>query len=399
MNKTGNAILKILKYVFWIGLVLAATFLIVKGCNRKPPEKKIPPKIVKAAKAEQKDADIFIESFGNLYSPYNVDIKSQVTGQITEAHFKDGDIVKKGDTLFTIDPSQYKATLEKTEAQLIQDLANLKLNKDTLERNRKLLEKELIAQQDFEKYETNVTSTEAMVKLDNANIDLAKIDLGYCYIVSPIDGVTGKRQVDPGNIIKENDGPTLVNIKTIDPLYVDFTIPERDLDNVRNAMSKKQLKVMINIEKEIKSVDARGEVKESDDSHEGELHFIDNAVDNTTGTILLRAVVPNSDVGLWAGQFVRVRLILRKEQNAVLIPYEAMQVGQKEGVLYNYVFVVTPGNKAEQREITAGNKIDDHIIVEKGLKAGEVVVIAGQMGLRPGADVEISVPQNETKDK
>lgn len=391
MNKTGNAILKILKYVFWIGLVLAATFLIVKGCSRKPPEKKILPKIVKATKAEQRDADIFIESFGNLYSPYNVNIMSQVTGEIKEVHFKDGDIVKKGDMLFTIDPSQYKATLEKAEAQLIQDLANLKLNKDTLERNRTLLDKELISQQDFEKYETNVTSNEAMIKFDNANIDLANINLGYCYIASPIDGICGKRQVDPGNIVMANNGPTLVNIKTIDPLYVDFTIPERDLDNIRDAMSKSQLKVLITVEKEGQNSDA--------DSHEGELHFLDNSIDNTTGTILLRAVVPNSDTGLWAGQFVRVRLILRKKQNAVMIPYEAMQVGQKEGALYNYVFVVTPGNKAEQREITAGNKIDDHIIVEKGLKAGEVVVTAGQMGLRPGADVEINVPQNGTKDK
>lgn len=400
MSKTGNTLLKTVKLVFWIGIAVVIIFFIVKGCSRKPPEKKMLPKVVKAVKAEQKDTDIFIESFGNLYSPYNVNIISQVTGEIKEARFKDGDIVKKGDMLFIIDPSQYKATLDKADAQLIQDLANLKLRKDTLERNRKLLAKELISQQDFEKYETDVTSTEAMIKLDNANIDLANINLGYCYIASPIDGICGKRQVDPGNIVTANNGPTLVNIKTIDLLYVDFMIPERDLDNARNAISKGQLKVVITVEKEEKNGAAsEGTTESSANSHEGELHFLDNSIDNTTGTILLRALIPNPDTVLWAGQFVRVRLILSRKQNAVLIPYEAMQVGQKEGVLYNYLFVVTPGNKAEQREITAGNKIDDHIIVEKGLKAGEVVVTAGQMGLRPGADVEISVPQNESKNK
>ncbi|HPN66863.1 MAG TPA: efflux RND transporter periplasmic adaptor subunit, partial [Candidatus Omnitrophota bacterium] len=195
MNKIGNTLAKLIKYAVWIGLALLLTLGIVKGCSRKPPEKKMPPKIVRAVKAEAKDADISIESFGNLYSPYNVNIMSQVTGEIKEVHFKDGDIVKKGDMLFTIDPSSYKATLDKAEAQLIQDLANLKLNKDTLERNRKLLAKELISQQAFEQYETSVTASEAMIKLDNANIDLAKINLAYCYIASPTDGGCGKRQV------------------------------------------------------------------------------------------------------------------------------------------------------------------------------------------------------------
>lgn len=379
--------MKIIKYVFWIGLVLVVTLFIVKSCGRKPPEKKIPPKIVKAAKAGQQDADIFIEAFGNLYSPSDVNIKSQVTGEMKEVHFKDGDIVKKGDMLFTIDPSSYKATLDKAEAQLIQDLANLKLNKDTLERNRKLLAKELISQQNFEQYETNVTASEAMIKLDNANIDLAKINLAYCYIAAPTDGVCGKRQVDPGNIVTANNGPTLVNIKTVDPLYVDFTIPERNLDNVRDAMAKGQLKVIIAVER----------ANEEANSREGTLHFVDNSVDNTTGTILLRASVPNADTRLWSGQFVNVKLVLRVEKDAVLIPYEAVQVGQDQGVLYDYVFVVTPGNTAEIRKITSGSKVDDHIIVEKGVKAGEYVVTAGQMGLRPGAAVEISAPENGTK--
>jgi len=369
MNKIGNKLFTLFKWAIALLIIFLVVSFMVRHL-KKPAKMVIPPRSVETATAEKKDVVIFIESFGNLTSPNDVDIKSQVTGQIKEVHFREGDLVKAGDMLFTIDPSQYKAQLEKAEAALIQDLADLKLKRDTVERNRKLLEKELLSQQDFDKFQTDVTSAEAAIKTDNANIDLAKINLNYCYITSPIDGVTGKRQVDPGNIVTANTGPTLVNVKSIDPLYVDFTIPERDLDDVRLAMSEGKLKVVITLEKE-------------DGSYEGELHFLDNTVDNTTGTVLLRAVVPNHKVKLWAGQFVIVRLNLMTKRNAIVVPYEAVQIGQKG----SYLFVVTADNKAELRNVAVGNKEDDRIIIEDGLKAGERVVTVGQMGLRPGAPV------------
>lgn len=379
MNKISNRLFGLLKFAVVVLIILLVVFLISKFM-KKPVKAAILPRIVETALAEKKDVIIFIESFGNLYSPNDVDIKSQVTGQIKEVHFKEGDLVKAGDMLFTIDPSQYKAQLERAEAALIQDLAKLKLNQDTVERNRKLLEKELISQQDFDKLQTDVTSAEASVKTDNANIDLAKINLNYCYITSPIDGVTGKRQVDPGNIITANTGPTLVNVKTIDPLYVDFTIPERDLSTVRKVMSEGKLKVVITLERGSATED---DSKKGGDSYDGELHFLDNAVDNTTGTVLLRATAPNHEKKLWPGQFVTVRLHLAVKKDAVVVPYEAVQIGQQG----NYVFVVTPNKKAELRNVTAGNKEDDHIIIEDGVKAGETVVTVGQMGLRPGAPI------------
>jgi len=375
MNRISDRLFGLLKFAVVVLIIVLAVFFISK-LIKKPVKAAIPPRNVETALAEKKDVIVFIESFGNLDSPNDVDIKSQVDGQIMKAHFNEGDLVKAGDMLFTIDPSQYKAQLERAEAALIQDLANLKLNKDTVERNRKLLEKELISQQDFDKLQTDVTSSEAAVKTDNANIDLAKINLNYCYITSPIDGVTGKRQVDPGNILTANDGPTLVNVKTIDPLYVDFTIPERDLGSVRRAFSEGKLKVVLTLEKE------SGSAKDGN-SYEGELCFLDNAVDNTTGTVLLRAIVPNHDMRLWSGQFVTVRLHLAVKKNAVVVPYEAIQIGQQG----NYIFVVTPDKKAELRNVTVGVKEDDHIIIEDGIKAGETVVTVGQMGLRPGASV------------
>ncbi len=363
-------------------LLLVSTILLTQGCSGKKPQKEVPPRPVEAGVAIQKDVPIYIESFGNMYPPNDVNIISQVTGQIKEASFKDGDIVSRGDMLFTIDPAPYKADLDKAEAALSQDLADLKLAKDTLARNKKLFDKELISQQDLDQYQTNVASLEGKVKLDNAEIELARINLGYCFIHSPIDGLTGRRLVDPGNVVTENDGPTLVNIKTIDPLYMDFTVPEVELDRIRNAMSEGTLKVDLSV------------TESNDYSYSGELHFLDNAVDNSTGTVLLRAIVSNKDKALWAGQFVRVRLILYIQKDAILVPYEAVQLGQ-DGP---YLFAITPDNKADLRAVTTGNREDDHIIVEKGVSVGEKVVISGQMGLSPGVTV-IDVAQQKTREE
>jgi membrane fusion protein, multidrug efflux system len=383
MNKTSDRLFGLLKFAVVLLTIFLTVFFISKFI-KKPVKATIPPRNVETVLAEKKDVIVFMESFGNLSSPNDVDIKSQVTGQIMEVHFKEGDLVKAGDLLFTIDPSQYKAQVERAEAALIHDLANLKLNKDTVERNKKLLEKELISQQDFDKLQTEVTASEAAVKTDNANIALAKINLNYCYITSPVDGITGKRQVDPGNIVTANTGPTLVNVKTIDPLYVDFTIPERDLGNVRKVMSEGKLKVVITLEKEEKAPGSENAGTQKDgNSYEGELHFLDNAIDNTTGTVLLRAIVPNHDMKLWPGQFVKVRLHLAVKKDVVVVPYEAVQIGQQG----NYVFVVTQDKKADLRNVTVGNKEDDHIIIEDGVTAGETVVTVGQMGLKPGTPV------------
>lgn len=351
--------------------LIVSTITLIGGCSPKKAKKEMSPRPVNAGVAIQKDVPIYIESFGNMYPPNDVNIISQVTGQIKEASFKDGDIVSRGDMLFTIDPAPYKADLDKAEAALSQDLADLKLAKDTLERNKKLFDKELISQQDLDQYQTNVASLEGKVNLDNAEIELARINLGYCFIHSPIDGLTGRRLVDPGNVVTENDGPTLVNIKTIDPLYMDFTVPEVELDRIRKAMSEGTLKVELSV------------TGSNDYSYSGELHFLDNTVDNSTGTVLLRAIVPNKDKTLWAGQFVRVRLILYTQKDAILVPYEAVQLGQ-DGL---YLFAITPDNKADLRAVTAGNKEDDHIIIETGVKVGEKVVTAGHLGLSPGVTV------------
>jgi len=361
---------KLLRMVIVICIVLAG-FFFLKGLFRKKPQKEMPPRPVETAVAFSQDAPAYLDSFGNLYSLNDVNIKSQVAGQIKEINFVEGTEVKTGDLLFTIDPAPFKAELDKSRAALRQNMADLKLKKLTFERNKVLLEKQLISQQDFDKYSADLAVAEAQVRLDAANVELAKINLDYCYIRSPVDGLAGKRQVDLGNILVANDGPTLVNIKTISELYIDFTITETDLFKVREAMREGKLKV------EIYSDD------DSQKTYSGTLSMLDNVVDNNTGTFLLRAIVPNKNRELWAGQFVKVRLILGIEKNAVLVPYDAIQLGQNGA----YLFVVTADNKADLRLVKTGNRQQNNIVVEQGVKSGEKVVTSGQMGLSPGASV------------
>ena len=340
------------------------------GCFQKKEARPVPPRPVQTALATQKNVPYYIEAFGNLTPLANVDIKSQVTGKILEAHFREGQKVADGDLLFTIDPSEYKAQLDKAQAALRADEVDLKMKKDTLERNRDLATKQLVSQQDFEQYETNVDAAEAKFTLDKAELELAKINLDYCSIKSPVDGIIGKRLVDPGNIIMANNGPALANVKAINTLYVDFTVTDRQLQEIRSAMAAGVLKV---------------EVRVPDDgkSYAGELKLIENSIDNTTGTISLRAIVSNEGNALWAGQFVYVKLILGIQKDAILIPYAAAQLGQQG----TFAFVVTPENQADLRILQTGSRQGDDIVVEKGIKKGERVVTVGQMGLSPGAVV------------
>jgi len=362
------------KLVCWKLFYILIAFLIVmplQGCHSKPKQTQTPSRPVKTAKAMAKDTPIYIESFGTLAAINNVDIKAQVTGKIIEVHFKEGDKVSVGDLLFVIDPREYKADLEKVQAILAEDMADLKLKRDTLDRNQKLFEQDLLSKQGFEQCETDLASVESKVQLDTANVELAKINLDYCYIKSPIAGITGKKQVDAGNIVTANTGPTLLNIKTIDPCDLDFTIIESELPALRKAMAGGTLKV-----EAFPEGDEEG-------PYEGKLTLVDNKVDNTTGTIALRAEIPNKERKLWAGQFVKARLILGIKKNAILVPYQALQLGQKG----KYLFVVTPDNKADLRTVVTGNKIDDTVIIESGVKDGETVVTEGQLGLGPGVPV------------
>jgi len=352
-------------------IVLFLVPFVVKGCRGKQKAEGIPPRPVETAVAVKKDVPMYVDSFGTLAALNSVNVKSQVTGKIEEVNFEEGQKVKAGDLLFTIDPAEYKAELDKAAASLAADTADLKLKRDTYKRNSKLVKKNLISLQDFEKCKTELEAAKAQVKLDEANMELAKINMEYCYIRSPIEGVTGKRKVDKGNIVSANTGSTLVTVKTVDELDIDFTLPERELPRVREAMTGGRLKVRV-------AVDGDGEKH-----HFGELKLVDNKVDDKTGTFSLRGVVNNADETLWPGQFVRVRLMLGTEKGAVIVPYETVQLGKKG----YYAFAITEENKADLREVEPGPRSDGDIVIKKGVSEGETIVTTGQMGLAPGVTV------------
>ena len=371
--------------IFALLIIIGITYFISLHfkAEKKNPAPTMPPRPVKTAKAFTKSVDNYIESFGNLSADQSVDIISQVTGQIKEIRFCEGDIIKKGQLLVVIDEATCKAELDKDKAALDQNKIDLALKKDALKRNQQLFEKKLISEFDFEKYKSDVAAAEAAVKLDEANLESAKINLSYCQITSPIDGVAGKKLVDAGNIVTANQGPKLSNIKTIDPLSINFTISERYLSILREAMAKGPLKVTIMPD------------DYSQKEYEGVLKAIDNIVDNDTGTISLKAQIPNQTKELWPGQFVRVKLVINIADNAVLVPYEAIQLGQNG----DYIYVITNG-KAEIRDsLETGIRDGDNIVVKNKIKTGETVVTVGQMGLAPGVPVVDITEETEKLDK
>ncbi|MDD5645045.1 MAG: efflux RND transporter periplasmic adaptor subunit [bacterium] len=359
------------KNLLWI-IVFALLFILMfKSCSKKPSAPPIHPRPVRMAVAVKKDIPVYIDSFGTINAYYSVNIQARVTGEVTAVHFKEGDEVKKGDLLFSIDARPYEAELEKAQALLAEDLVAFKLKQDTLDRNRKLMGKNLISKQDFETYQSDAAAAEAKVSLDRAAVDQAELDVEFCSICSPIDGITGKRLVDPGNIVPANTGPTLVNIRKVDLLFIDFMISEKDFPEVHKQMKGEVLDVMIN---------PAGDEK----SYKGKLTLVNNAVDSQTGMILLRAEIQNSEKTLWPGQYATVRLVVRTEKDAVLVPVTAVQFGQK-GM---YIYVVTDENTAKLKEnIITGLQQDDNLVIKKGISPGEKVVTYGQLGLRDGIPV------------
>ena len=357
-----------------IGVVIVVLIIIVYGyMSRKkppPPEQRGVPVLV--GKAVQKTMPIIVESIGTVEAYNTVTIISRVMGQLLKIHFKEGQDVRKGESIFTIDPGPYKEKLKNAEAKLAQDMAQLQYNESEAKRYAFLLEKGAVSKSDFENKQTLAATYEAIVKADRADVENARLQLDYCYIRSPLDGRTGTYGVHEGTMVKDNDTKLAV-VNQITPIYVKFSVPEKQLFEIRKYMAKGSLKVKVNLTG----------IKEN--VPEGILSFIDNTVDPATGMILLKATFPNKDKFLWPGQFVNVVLQLAQEPNAIVVPAPAVQISQGG----SYVFVVKPDNKVEFRLVTAERTIGDETVLSKGVSPGETVVTDGHLKLKDGFPVEI----------
>lgn len=328
---------------------------------------------VLVATALQKTMPLQIRAVGNVEPYSTVSVKSQVTGLLNQVHFKEGQDVKKGQLLFTIDPRPFEAALKQAEANLARDNAQLQNAREQARRYDELVKKQYVSREQYDQIRTNADALEAVAEADKAAVENARVQLSYCYIYSPIDGQAGTLLVYEGNLVRVNDANPLVIINQIMPIYVTFSVPEQNLADIRRHMAAGTL-----------NVDARFPADEGR-PEAGGLGFIDNAVDRTTGTIKLKAEFKNTDRRLWPGQFINVALTLRTQSDAVVVPSEAVQVGQ-DG---QHVFVIKPDKSVEVRPVVVARTDEGEAVIAQGLQAGEQIVKEGQFLLGPGSRVEI----------
>jgi multidrug efflux system membrane fusion protein len=326
-----------------------------------------------AATAQQKVVPVQIRAVGNVEAYSTVSIKSQVTGVLTQAAFKEGQDVKKGQLLFTIDPRPLEAALKQAEATLARDFAQVQNWREQARRYAELVKKQYVSQEQYDQIRANADAAEAVVVADQAAVENAKVQLSYCYIYAPMSGRVGSLLVNEGNLVRVNDGAPLVVINQLTPIYVTFSVPEQNLEDIKRHMAAGKLKV----DARFPSDEGRPET--------GTLSFVDNAIDRATGTVKLKAEFANATRRLWPGQFVNVALTLTSQPNAVVIPSEAIQVGQ-DG---QQVFVIKPDKTVEVRPVTVGPTNEGEAVIIKGLAPGEQVVREGQFLLGPGSRVEI----------
>jgi len=353
---------------------------------------------VVTTKVSQRDVPVDIAAVGNVEAYTSISVRSQVTGQLEQAFFHEGDIVKKGDQLFTIDQRPLESALQQAqanlvrdqallnqaEAQLTRDAANAEYQQLSAERQSQLVERGIVSKDASEQVRAQADATAGLVKADKAAIesakaqlavqqsvvDNAKVMLSYTIIRSPIDGRTGNNTVKVGNLATANN-TELVTIAQLEPVYVTFAVPAVHLPTIKGHMGTNKLAVVATPQ------DADMQPAE------GQLTFLDNTVDMTTDTIKLKATFPNRDHRLWPGQFARVNLRLATLPNATVVPSQAVQTGQ-DG---QFVFVVKPDSTVEQRPVTVAQRMGDDVVVEKGLKPGETVVTEGQLRLEQGTRV------------
>ena len=368
-----------LSYASLAGLGLVALLLsFLPGCSDPSPQGNpaqaggFPPVPVMVGKTAEKTVPVQIQVIGNGEAYSTVQMKSQVDGQIDRVYFTEGQDVKKGDLLFTIDKRPFEASLARAQANLARDQAQLTNAQGQWDRNAQLFKDGIISKDQYDQFHTNVAALEATVRADEAAVETAKIELGYCSIFAPIDGRTGALQIHQGNLVKNNDA-ALVVINQISPLYVDFSVPEQYLPEIKRYMAAGKLHVHAAVR--------------DDPSHpeEGYVSFVNNMVDTSTGTIMLKGTFANPGRRLWPGQFLNVVLTLTSHPNTVVAPSQAVQTGQNG----QYVFVVKNDQSVDLRPVVAGNTVGGDTVITKGLQPGETVVTDGQLMLFPGAHVQI----------
>lgn len=339
------------------------------GTKQKPADDKVP---VTVARVELKSVPMQVRAIGSVQPVSTVAVRALVGGQLTRVWFREGDDVRRGQMLFTIDPRPYQAAMQQAQANLARDEANLHNAESQAARYGDLVKKDYVTKEEYERMTSGAEAAKATVAADRAAVENARLQLSYCNIASPIDGRTGTLMVHGGNIVHANDANPLVVINQVTPVYVQFSIPESQLGQVR---ARGGLGVPV----------AAAPQGGGAPIASGRLTFIDNAVDSTTGTIALKALFANQDRALWPGQFVTVAMTLQERPNAVVVPSQAVQTGQRG----QYVYVVKQDNSVEMRPVRVEEALNQQSIIDGGVTPGETVVTDGQLRLTPKSHVDV----------
>ena len=362
-------------YLGWHHLVRSPT------ATPEPP----PPVPVIAATVQTQNFPIVLTGIGNVAALNSATVRSLVTEQILSIDFKDGQLVKKGQLLAQLDPSTYQAQLDQVEANLARDEAHLENGRVNLGRYIPLEKKGFATQLQVTTQGAKIAQEEAVIKADQAAIEYAKTELSYTKLVAPFDGVAGIRLLDVGNIIHSSTtrgSPTepnaLVVINQVQPISVMFTLAESDVPDVQEALAKGPVKAIA------LSADGKTELDT------GTLAAIENQVNTTSGTITLKAIFPNPDRKLWPGMFVNVRVVTQVQDNGLTVPLDAIQQGPQG----QFVFVVDPDHKVAMQPVSVRETLNGTALIDKGLSAGETVVVRGQYRLTPGTVVSLANPND-----
>jgi membrane fusion protein, multidrug efflux system len=370
-----------------LGCFVAAATLALTGCSaggealpaRTDVQETAMP--VEAGAVVQKAMAMTIEVIGTAEAYSTVAVHAQITGELTSVNFKDGDDVGNGQVLFTLDRRPLEAALQQMEANLERDVAQLANARSQLRRYQDLADRGIATKEQLDQSQTNTATLAATAAADRAAVQSAQVQLDYATIKAPLAGRTGKLMVHAGNLVRANDTSPLVVINQVSPIYVSFGIPEAQLPDLKRYMSRGSLRV-----------DARAPT-DAGPASTGQVSFVDNAIDQSTGTITIRGTFPNGNRRLWPGQFVNVVVTLDTEPHAIVVPTTAVQEGQQG----KFVFVIKPDRTVEMRTIHAARTSGQETVVSDGLEPGETVVTSGQLRLTPGSRVTIRTGSGSAK--
>ncbi len=361
------------RFSIWMMVGFSLTLLGLAGCTEHaapPPD--IPVVPVMVAKVEQKSMPVQLNAIGTGQAYSTVSIESQVAGIVSAVHYAQGQFVKKGDLLVSLDDRPFQAALQLAQANLAKDKASLALAEVEAERYQKLYQSGVVPKEQLDEDLATAAADKAAVEADQASVETAKLNVSFCSIYAPISGRVGSQLVYPGTVVQADNVPVLVVINQISPLYINFSVPQQYLSEIKKYMARERLPI---------------QAVPSDNSapEKGYLTFVNNTVDATTGTIQLNGTFANSDLRLWPGEFVNVTLQLSEQADAIIVPFQAVMTGQNG----DYLFVVNPDMTVAVRAVKVGRTLDGFSVITEGVKPGETVVTDGQVRLIAGTKVRI----------